>query len=107
MRRKARLFEFLLDLVSSLVGSILDLVLGVLGSVVDFFADLAGRVASGATAVLDPDVVVQGCGISEPGDVGDRQVAGALVDLEEVVDKSNRRSLCKMNECLRGDRIIG
>lgn len=92
MKRKAHLFELLLDLVSSLVGSILDLILGVLGSIVDLLADLAGRVAGGATAILDPDIVVQGGGISQPCDVGDRQVTGALVDLEEIVGKSNRRS---------------
>lgn len=88
-----RLFELLLDLVGSLVGSILQIMLGVLSSIVDLLADFAGRVASGAAAVLDPDVVVQGGCISEPGDVGDCQVASALVDLEEVVGDSNRRGL--------------
>lgn len=72
------------------MGSILDLGLGVLGGIIDLLADLAGRVAGGAAAVLDPDVIVQGGGISEPGDIGDRQVTGALVDLEEVVGNSNR-----------------
>ena len=87
------LFELLIDLVGGLVRGILDFVLGVLGSIVYFLTKLTGRVAGGATAILDPDVVVQRCGISKPGNIRDRQVTGALVNLKEIVSNSKRRDL--------------
>lgn len=76
---------FLLGMLSC----ILEFVPGMAGSVIDVSSKSTGVVSSCTAGVFDPDVIVEGSGVTEPGDVRQSQVTGKLVNLEEVVSNSD------------------